>query len=159
MIAESNVRATNRQVINAAAAALNISNGFQAEIPLITYQNGFSFSGPVKKLMNEQMKLVNLNWSIQNGAFQITEKTKTDEQLAIELGQRSGLIGTPTKTKDGVEFISLLNPELTPGRAVKLNSSRFLDGSGANIKVGKSFFAGDTHEGPWQVKCEGDIIT
>ena len=90
--------ATNRQIIDMAIDKLSLSKGFQVEIPLIKYQNGFSFSGTVKKLMNEQMKLVNLNWSIQAGEMQILGENETDEQVAIELSASSGLIGMPTKT-------------------------------------------------------------
>jgi len=149
--------ATNRQVVDAAIKKLNLSKGFQVEIPIVKYQNGFSFSGPVKKLMNEQMGAVKLNWSIQSGEMQILGEKETDEQIAIEITPNTGLIGMPTKTKDGVEFTSLLNPGLRPGRAVRLESKRFLDGSGANVKLTKTVFKGDTHEGQWLVKCEGII--
>jgi len=161
---ESNVQiglgpgATNHQVIDIAVKAFNVSKSFTTDIPLIKYQNGFSYSGSAKKLMIEQMKAVKLTWSIQSGEMQILQKLQTDEQTAIEISPKTGLIGMPTKTKDGVEFISLLNAGLRPGRSVVLNSKRFLDGSGANVKLQKTTFEGDTHEGKWQVKCEGLII-
>lgn len=149
--------ATNIQVINQAIAKLKLSKGFQATIPEIKFANGYSFSGQVKTLLNEMMEMVNLKWSIQNGELQILGETQSDFQTAVLLNQNSGLIGTPTKSKDGVEFISLLNPEIRPGRAVVLESKRFLNGSGATVKVNKTVFTGDTHEGAWQVKCEGVI--
>ena len=34
----------------------------------------------------------------------------------------------------------------------------FKDNAGANIKVTKAKFKGDTHEGPWEVEAEGKII-
>lgn len=149
--------ATNKQVIDAAIKKLNMPKGFMADIPVIKYHSAFSYAGSVKNLMNNQMALVDLDWSIQNGEFQVLGKAQTGGQIAVELSPETGLIGTPTKTKDGVEFISLLNPEIRPGRAVVLNSKRFLDGSGATVKVIKTTFDGDTHDGQWQVKCEALI--
>ena len=87
---------------------------------------------------------------------------------------KTGLLGFPTKTENGVEFVSLLNNKIRPGRAVKLESKQFqglrgqdqntnqvasqaLEGSGAIVKVKKATFEGDTHEGSWKVTVEATI--
>lgn len=150
--------ATNRQVIDAAIAKLKIAKGYQTEIPEKTYQSGFSYSGPVKALLDEQFKSVDLSWSIQGGELQVTEKDKSDQQIAVEISKDSGLIGSVTKTKDGAKFKSLINTDLRPGRAVVINSKRFLDGSGVNGKITKTVFDGDSNDGAYFVEVEASII-
>lgn len=149
--------ATNVQIIDEAVKKLNLGKGFQVNIPTITYQNGFSYSGSIKKLLDEMFKFVNLKWSVQGGEFQILETGKTDEQEAVVLSPNNGLIGSVTKTKDGIEFTNLLNAKLKPGRAVVIRSKRFGDSSEAKGKVTKAKFSGDSHEGKFEVKCEGEL--
>lgn len=150
--------ATNLQIINAAAAKLKVSASYKTNIKSITYQNGFSFSGQVKKLLNEMGKQAGFEWSIQNGELLILSSKETDKQEAVFISAKTGLIGYPTKTQDKVIFNALLNPKIRPGRAVRLESKIFLEDIGANVKVEKTSFSGDTHEGPWQVKVEGAIV-
>jgi hypothetical protein len=163
-IRESNIQlglaqgATNLQIIEQAASKLLVSTAFKTTIKSITYQNGFSYSGSVKKLLNQMGEQAGFEWSVQNGELLILGPAETDKQEAIFLSKETGLIGFPTKTQDKVEFISLLNPKIRPGRAVRLESQIFLKDSGANVKVEKTTFSGDTQEGSWQVKVEGKIL-
>ena len=150
--------ATNIQIIDAAAKKLNVASSFKTNIKSITFQNGFSFSGQVKDLLNDMGRQAGFEWSIQNGELLILGPTETDKQEAVFISAETGLIGYPTKTQDKVIFNSLLNPKIRPGRAVRLESKIFLKDSGANVKVEKCSFSGDSHEGTWQVKVEGKII-
>lgn len=150
--------AKNTQIIDQAAKKLLVSTAFKTTIKSITYQNGFSYSGSVKKLLNELGTQAGFQWSVQNGELLILGPKETDKQEAVFVSKETGLIGFPTKTQDKVEFISLLNPKIRPGRAVRLESQIFLKDSGANVKVEKTTFTGDTHEGLWQVKVEGKIL-
>jgi len=150
--------ATNLQVINAAAAKLKVSTAFKTKIKSIKFQNGFSYSGSVKNLLNDLGTQAGFEWSIQNGELLILGPTETDKQEAVLVSARSGLIGFPTKTQDKVIFTSLLNPKIRPGRAVRLESKIFLQDAGANVKVSKTTFKGDSSEGPWEVKVEGAIL-
>lgn len=149
--------ATRIQILNLAIAKLKLSRGYQTFIPDNNYQNGFSFSGPVSRLMDEILEPLGLKWNIQGGELQIMGTNETDRQTAVLLTPTTGMIDYPTKTKDGVQFKSLLNPRIRPGRAVRLESKRFLDGSGANVKTSKCTYEGDSSEGKWQVTCEGVI--
>lgn len=150
--------ATNRQIIQEAIKQLNVSISQIETIPLRKFQNGFSYLGPAKDLLDNELKKVNLTWSIQNGELLIIGPNKTDQQSAVLISPKTGLISYPTKTQDKIIFKSLLIPSIRPGRAVRLESKIFKDGSGANIKVDKATFNGDTHQGAWHVDVEGTII-
>jgi len=151
--------ATNLQIIAAAAAKLKVATSFKTAIKNVIFQSGYSYSGSVKSLLNDMGKQAGFEWSIQNGEILIAGPKETDGQEAVFVSDRSGLIGFPTKTQEKVIFKSLINPKIRPGRAVRLESKIFLKDSGANVKVEKTDFNGDTHEGSWEVKVEGKIIS
>lgn len=150
--------ATNRQVITEAVKQLNVSISSIETIPLRTFQNGYSFIGQAKDVLDIEFKKVGLNWNIQNGELLVLSPGKTDQQVAVVVSPKTGLIGFPTKTQDKVIFKSLLNPAIRPGRAIILESQIFKDGQGATVKTNKATFEGDTHQGSWSVEVEGKII-
>lgn len=164
--------ATNTQIINQAVAAitgLSVARGYMDTIPTRTFANGFTYSGPAKSLLKEQLRAVGLEFHIQDGELNIMVPDKTDLQLAVEITPETGLIGFPTKTPEGVDFVSLLNPFIRPGRAIKIESKQFqgafgsqsgvaasaaLVHSGSTVRCRRVVFEGDTKEGPWQSKAE-----
>lgn len=150
--------ATNLQIIAAAAKALNVSLSYQTNIRKIVFQNGYSNIISAKDVLDQLGRQANFEWSIQNGELQILSPEETDQQEAVFLSAQTGLIGFPVKTQDKVEFKSLLNPSIRPGRAVRLESKIFLEDAGANVKVTKASFKGDTHQGPWETGVEAAII-
>ncbi len=122
-------------------------------IPSLQYANGYSVDGPCRYALDEICKTNGLEWSIQNEVLQIISKNKTTKIGAIVLNPTSGLIGSPTKMSKGVEFVSLLQPALSPGCAVKLES-KFIEGT---FKVRKVTHDGDSHEGDFVSKCEATL--
>lgn len=151
--------ATNRQVLSMAAKKLNVAIAQIEQIPLISYTQGFSFSGQVKEVLNQITKTVGFTWSIQNGELIILSKEGTDKQEAVVFSPETGPISYPSKDKETVKFENLLNPKVRPGRAGILQSKRFKDPAGAKLKVNKATFEGDTSgQGPWKVKVEGTLI-
>lgn len=159
--------ATTYQIIEAAAKELNLSIGVKKDIVSKTYMSGFSFSGSVKKLLDDITRFSNVTWTIQDGELLIMKKESNDGREAILLSKSSGLIGIPTKLKDAYEFTSLLNYSIRPKRLVKIETSQLLDNNkqGVNnsipfsdfVTVTKAVYEGDTHDGKWEVKCEGQI--
>lgn len=114
-------------------------------------------------------------FSIQDGEAQITEPDLDTGEEAVLVSPGSGLIGSPAfvsrevrvkgndgkpvKGKDGksvkhkvdgIEFKCLINPDLKPGRAVRVVSEHF-DGF---YKVNKVKFEGETRGTSWYANCE-----
>lgn len=161
---------TNVQIIEQAAAKLLLSSGIQKGVKTVQYQNGFTFSGLVTDLLKQLTEEVGVEHLIRNGELVILPILETDDQEAVLITQNTGLIGFPTKTIDGLQFTSLLNPELMPGRAVKVESKQFqgefgvraeivasasLVASGDVLKARKVTHNGDTADGPWFTEVEG----
>jgi len=164
--------ATNILLFQLAAEKLGLSSGVNLGITQITFRKSFHFSGLVKDLLNEQTKNINVEWNIQNGELRILPKEKTDTQEAVLIDSSSGLIGFPTKTKEGLKFDSLLNNELWPGRAIKVVSKQYqgqfgpassfeaqtpLIDSGDVVKARRVIHEGDTKEGKWTSSVEAII--
>lgn len=149
---------SNKTLFKMAADKLLVSNGFLDELPEIKYQNGFSFSGQVSKLLDQLTTQVNYKWSIQDGELILLGPKKTDQAKAVFLSPETGLLGFPTKTKDGVEFDALLNADVRPGRGTVVQSNKFMKGQGQTVRVTKTTHEGDTHGDKWTVHAEGKIV-
>lgn len=130
--------------------------------------NGATFSGSSRDVMNDLAGKTNTEWSIQNGLVQMVPINRYTNLPVIVLQSignphdptNTGLIGSPTlsgfnnskeKKFAGIEFTSLLQPGIVPGRRVQI-SSKFVP-KGIYV-VKKVTHNGDTRSGPWYSECE-----
>ena len=132
------------------ATALGLGKGAQQNIPTVNFANGLALSGPVRNHLDTVTKPNELEWSIQDESLQIFPKKETLLNSLVELSPQSGLIGSPSKTDKGVEFKSLIQPPLVPGKEVKL-TSKYINGV---FKLRKVTHDGDSHEGTFLSECE-----
>ena len=63
------------------------------------------------------------------------------------------MIGVPSNNNDCTQFVSLLNPKLTPGSLVQLISENATLNGFYTLR--RSHYEGDSHDSKWQVTCEG----
>jgi hypothetical protein len=164
---------TTTQLINLAARSLGFVPSIVADLIPESFVKGFAFAGTAKKLLDEITNKIGAKWSIQNGELQVHKKDGDIGSSAINISPTTGLIGWPTKTKDGVKFRSLLNPQIRPGRLVFLQSKQFTGNQvavqrpsggltvatiGELVIVQKATFEGDTHGDAYHVEVEGAIL-
>ena len=117
-----------------------------------TVVTGTSLRGMVAEELDRLCAGAGLEWSIQNGALQILPLGTALSGQAIVLSPTSGLIGSPTKEQRGrVKFRSLINPEIVPGKQVRIQS-RVVAGA---YRVDKCAWSGDTEGQEWYVDGEG----
>lgn len=102
------------------------------------YENGFSFSGPVRNALDSVTGKAGVGWSIQDGELQILDRFESSAGRGVLLTPDTGLIESPRKLEDsesesnrrkgaGYEVRSLLNPKIRPGESVVVRS-RDVDG-------------------------------
>jgi hypothetical protein len=115
-----------------------------------TFENGFSDIGPIRKVMDRIAKAGNVDWSVQDGAIQILGKEDVRDESAFLLNERTGLLGSPSLTKNGAKFQSLLLPKMNIGRQI-IAESELITGAYKAIKVTHE---GDNQEGPWFTTTE-----
>lgn len=137
-------------IVNDIVSNSGLSNGPIEGIPDKNYANGIAFSGLVRDHLDSLSESNQIEWSIQDEAVQIIPRDKALENVIVELDQDSGLVGSPSKTKAGIEFKALIQARFSPGKSVKL-TSRFVDGT---FKLRKVRLTGDSQEGDFLAHCE-----
>ena len=133
---------------------------------------GQTLSGSSKDLLNNFAAQYGFDWSIQDGEIVVTpdqKPIKGDE--AVLINAATGMIGSPTLTEIGADVTTLLNPNLLPNRAFKIESV------GTDISIGNLFFRdvkrtsaegiykvqevvfkGNSREADWTSEVKGRII-
>lgn len=112
---------------------------------------GTALSGNAKRVMTEFCQSAGLEWSVQDGVIQITDRNKPILKTAVELTEDSGLVDSPsvdfkatTKQAAGGVYVKakcLLIPDLAPGRAIVLKS-RSVSGQ---YRIESLEYQGDSH--------------
>lgn len=110
-------------------------------------QNGYSANGLISNILDDLVGKQGLEWNIQNGELQIIAPDSSDS-TAIVLTPQTGLIGSPIRRGNGIEFRALLQPKIIPGGAVEITSRNF---EKALFRIRQAQFKGDTHGTPWFV--------
>ena len=112
--------------------------------------NGLSVSGLLSSTLETLLKPFNKTFTIQDDVLKIIEiGQETATTTPTLLTPETGLIGSPSKTKDGLEFMALIQPgKFNPGQFVEIKSRDF----NGTYKIVKSNFTGDTHGNNWYVK-------
>lgn len=148
-------------VLRAAGDALGINVGNIAEKiqsgsirgALTEFTNGIVLSGKAEQVFDKVVKSMGYSWSIQDGQLQILGPAETVGADAVLLTPGTGLIGTPEAGEKGfVKARSLLQPDLIPGRKVKIESKN--DDVNGFFRAEKCVFVGDTWGNDWYVDVE-----
>lgn len=116
-----------------------------------TYPEGLVLSGQASNELTRLLRGLDLRWSIQFGAIQITRRGEALSAQAVRLAPDSGLVGTPAVGNRGrITVRALLTPQLWPGRPVVLESDKV---RGRYICRSVTF-SGDSHGNDWLAECE-----
>jgi len=134
------------QVLKDIQGAMKLPGDFK-DIKKETFNQGLSISGSPKEVLDKLTEKQQLEWTIQNGVLQIKKKGGAITNEAVTVSPETGLLDIPSKTNEGIEFQTLLNPLLFPGRPV-LIESRFLKGQQKFI-VRRVQHQGDNFTGVW----------
>lgn len=162
------------QVVQKAIDKLGLpikTKSFLEPLSKIKFNNGKSFMGTAKKLLDVIFAGANMDWSIQNDEIKFYTIGKVDNSSAVVLssgvdgGNNTGLIGSPMRIKikkssqdsspevDGWKFKSLLSPKIEPGGIIVASSKEIPERS--NFKVTNVEHSGNTTEGEFVTITEG----
>ena len=144
-------KTTTSEILDRLLSDFDISIGHRDQIPELEFQNGFSASGRISNILNSLASKVGFEWSILNGELIILRKGNTINQRGYAISKHSGLIGIPVKSKDKVEFTTLLNHNLKPDVRIVLNSENL---GSLHLKIEKINYQGDTFAGQWTQKIQ-----
>lgn len=147
------VGASYRDAIRACCTDMGIKSGNLEDIPGIDRQfaGGFVAVGPTRDILTGLMRDLGCEYSVQNGALQGLAPRAARRETAVLLNPTSGLIGSPTKSKDGVEAKSLLQPSILPGSLIQIDA---IDLKGIYV-ASEVTHAGSTRGGDWYSSIKG----
>jgi hypothetical protein len=149
-------------ILRSIAKAMGVGPGnleFFAQRLLLTGQGGklategVVLSGRAADKLTAWCRSLDIEWSVQDGALQFTDRGKPLIGQAFLLSAETGLIGTPTVDNEGVLSATMLMiPGLVVGSLLVLNSRRIK----GNYRVRKAKWDGDTSGQPWYIHVEAE---
>lgn len=103
--------------------ALGITLGYidKDALSKVKFPRGAALFGSAKDWLRQTSAATRTSWSIQNGKLQILANDKALPGGEIVLNSRTGLVGLPVQTIQGIEGAALLNGQIVPGRVVRID--------------------------------------
>ena len=92
--------------------------------------------GMSRHYLKQSTESSNTTWSIQNQKVQIIPRTSTLPDTAIVLSSKTGLVGTPEQTNEGIAAQTLLNPLIKVGAIVEINQREISEAQLVNTDAG-----------------------
>ena len=108
------------QVLNKLLMDFGLSIGHRDRLPSFEFQNGYSNSGRISKILDDLGKKAGFNWSVQNYQIVILRNRNTTNQQGVIVSKDTGLVGAVLKSKAKIEFETLIIPGIIPGARVNL---------------------------------------
>lgn len=116
--------ASQRDQINAAASPMSergVKPGYIGETGETKLARGKVMYGMARDYMRQSAEASDTTWSIQDGKLQFVPNTGVLPNQAVVLNSKTGLVGQPEQTNDGIKARCLLNPMLKIGGKVQIN--------------------------------------
>lgn len=126
-----------------------------------TFLQGFTSAGRAVLDLDKALKSAGIEWSIQDGALQLTDPGKATQERAFVLSADSGLIGSPAHGAPGkngepplLKAKCLLNGAIRPARTISLQAIA----RQGFYRVETVEHAGDTHGQDWTSDIEASAL-
>lgn len=132
--------------INAAASPMSehgTTVGYIGDVGGQKLARGKVMYGNSRDYLRQSSQNSDADWSIQDGKLQVVPIQGLLPAQAILLNSKSGLIGTPEQTNDGIKIRALLNPMLKIGGKIIVNNK---DVQAATISQNKTTKGGQKQQ-------------
>lgn len=138
-------------IVQQVGAALGVGQGNLDAITRTltrTTRSTRTVSGNAADVLTRLAASEGLEWSIQRGNLQLLQRGRALAGSAIRLAPGTGLIGSPSRDKDGtISADANMMPDLFPGRYVRLESRRI----NADCRVERAEYRGNSRKGSWKI--------
>lgn len=118
--------ATQKEQIEAAAGAMKAGGtglGHVTNLPSAKLPRGKVMFGMARDYLKQSANSSQQSWSIQDGQINFVPMTSYLPGEAVILTSKTGLIGTPTQTNEGINLQCLMNPKIKISGRVKLDNA------------------------------------
>lgn len=129
----------------------NLSGVIPAAAELVT---GGSFEGQSDNILSELLSSFGLDFSIQDNELIVAGNPALNETGIQVVSRNTGLIGSPSKTENGIALSMLLEASIRPGSIMKVES-KFITG---NYKATKVIYDGDNFNNNWYNSMEAEPV-
>ena len=131
---------TPQDVFDAALKSLGKFGITKGQVNVDLSQPKFPRGRPLFEMARDTMRTLagahNANWSIQDGKVDMIDPTMPLTTDALYLNSKTGMIGWPKQTGDGIIVTSLLNPQLRPNKLVHIDQSSIIEAERNNNPIG-----------------------
>lgn len=115
---------------------------------------GRVFSGRASEELDKMARQYGFSWSVQNGVFQAIQDNRSFNRVHLisyrdrNLVKASPVLNGPMQQLTGVEITAILDPRVSPGDTVQLESQNNAQLNG-RYKVHEIDYDGDTYDQTW----------
>jgi hypothetical protein len=156
---------TPQNQLNAILTALKpygVTAGSIPPLPATGLPRGKVMQGMVRDMLTDLARSVGCDWHFADGKLNFVTRDVPLTGDVIVLTPRTGLIGAPEQTLDGLNVRALLNPNIVTGRLIQISSSqvnRSAIGSGVQADYSQPYLPSLSANGRYMVYSlshEGD---
>lgn len=116
---------TQQDVLDAVMDSLQpygVTKGYQCQLPDNRLPRGKTMYGRAVDVLDNMCTTTNTTYTMNKGQLEIMPRNAPAPGPTIQLNSRSGLIGRPVQTPEGINAVSLLNPNFRMGGLVQINN-------------------------------------
>ena len=135
-------------------AASGLPSGYIAELPPRQYPNGYAITEWVRDVLDDLL-IPDAEWSIQDGAIQITLIGQKLPGNTVVIKASTGMIGSPERTDKGINVKTILTREIIPSKGVRVESRVFT----GDLRVTKVNHRGNSEGQQWETQVVGVPIS
>ncbi|UTV56433.1 phage protein [Burkholderia arboris] len=117
---------THSDVVDACLKAMGkfgVTAGYIADLPSNPMPRGQVLFGMARDHLETVARSTQTLWSIQDGQLQIVPETSYVPGEIPVINAKSGMVGLPEQTQNGITVRMLLNPSIKIGRLIQLDNS------------------------------------
>lgn len=172
---------TSKDRIEAARQAMEEHGVYGSYVPELNSNpapRGTVVYGMARDTLRDEARTNNLDWSIQGDKLVQAPRAGVLPGAAVVLTEKTGLVGLPRQTEQGIVVTCLLNPNIKTGGKIKIDNASVQQATGNPDYTALNYFPslsndgfykvlaveyeGDTRGGPWYSKIicialDGDI--
>lgn len=122
------------------------------------FKRPYAMCGACKTELNTLGRGKNFYWSIQNGTFEVIPSDGYIGGMVL-ITPKTGMVGVPTITDNGVKVECLLNPEIRPNRRVQIESQTLeMNSEGGIYRVSSLTHSGNNIDGKFVTSLQGESV-
>jgi len=106
-----------------AMAGMGISAGYTGQLPVVALPRGKVIYGNARDHLKKLADTYGFTWSVQDGNLVFISQGTYLPGQAVVITSKTGMIGTPQQTTEGIDVKCLLNPNLKVHSRVQINNA------------------------------------